>query len=102
MYCLEEFPLKEALYKQESARADGAAVLSMNIYEGAEAVSSFMASNSYTMPVLLDRNFGTSLIYGVTGIPMTFFIDGDGVIRFIQRGAFSNQAAMQRELGKIR
>jgi hypothetical protein len=74
----------------------------MNIYEGAEAVSSFMQSHNYTIPVLLDGHFGTSLIYGVTGIPMTFFIDGDGVIRFIQRGAFSSLSAMQRELDKIR
>ena len=61
-----------------------------------------MESNGYTIPVLLDRHFGTSLIYGVTGIPMTVFIDGEGVIRFIRRGAFSSEAEMQLELDKIR
>ena len=95
-------PLIEALYDQESARIDGAVVLTIDVYETAETISSFMNSLGYAVPVLLDRHFGNSLIYGVTGIPMTFFIDGDGLIRFIRRGPFTSLTEMQRELDKIR
>ena len=61
-------------------------------------IKSFMASHSYTLPVLQDAHYGYSMEYGVSGIPMAFFIDRDGIIRYIQLGAFVSVSQIQNEL----
>jgi hypothetical protein len=98
---VEEFPLIQAAYIQETAATDGARVLTLNVRESGEDITSFMNSHFYTVPVLLDAHYGTSLLYGVSGIPMTFFIDRDGIIKYIKRGAFLSQSEIQYGLGKI-
>ncbi len=61
-----------------------------------------MASHGYIMPVLQDVHYGMSMEYGVSGVPMTFFIDRDGIIRYIQWGAYSNIFQIQHDLDFVR
>jgi peroxiredoxin len=60
-----------------------------------------MAAHSYKVPVLLDTSMGVILKYGVSGVPTTFFIGRDGVIKYIKRGGFSSQNELQSALDKI-
>jgi cytochrome c biogenesis protein CcmG, thiol:disulfide interchange protein DsbE len=98
---VEEFPLIQAKYLQESVKADGVVFLAVDVGESAETVTAFMQSNKYTVPVLLDTTMGTLLKYGVSGVPMTFFIGRDGVIKYIKRGMFISQNELQNDLNKI-
>ena len=59
-----------------------------------------MNSHGYTMPVLLDAHYGTSMLYGVSGVPMTFFIDKNGIIKYIKLGAFASLSEIQHDLDK--
>ena len=60
-----------------------------------------MQANHYTVPVLLDTQMGVLLKYGVSGVPTTFFIGRDGVIKYIKRGMFVSQNELQNALNKI-
>jgi hypothetical protein len=51
--------------------------------------------------VLLDSNAAVTFKYGVSGIPITFFIDRSGVIQYIKRGQFLNLAELQNALDKV-
>jgi hypothetical protein len=61
-----------------------------------------MASHGYTVPVLQDIHYGMSMEYGVSGIPITFFIDSKGIIEYIQRGAFVSISQIQQDLDYTR
>jgi cytochrome c biogenesis protein CcmG, thiol:disulfide interchange protein DsbE len=75
--------------------------LLVDIGESAATVNSFLQSNKYTVPVLLDTQMGVLLKYGVSGVPMTFFIGRDGVIKYVKRGQFISQNELQNSLNKI-
>jgi len=91
----------ESIYKQESAKADGAVILTANIRDSLEGATAFMNSRGYTVPVLLDAHYGNSMLYGVSGVPMTVFIDRKGIIRYIKLGPFKSLSEIQKDLGKI-
>ena len=60
-----------------------------------------MQANSYDVPVLLDTNDAVAVEYGVSGIPITFFIGRDGIIKYIKRGEFISDGELQNDLNKI-
>jgi hypothetical protein len=60
-----------------------------------------MQSNSYNFPALLDTGFNVSQKYGVSGVPMTFFIGRDGTIKYVKRGMFISLAELQVDMDKI-
>jgi cytochrome c biogenesis protein CcmG/thiol:disulfide interchange protein DsbE len=76
-------------------------MLTINLAESSQTVSSFMQANSYDFPVLLDAEAAVTRLYGVSGIPMTFFINRAGIIQYIKRGQFLNLAELQNALDKI-
>jgi peroxiredoxin len=100
-YCLEEIPLIQNKYTQEISRADGVVMLAINSGESRQHVTSFMQNNEYDFPVLLDTDYAVKELYGVSGIPVTFFIDRNGVIQYIKRGFFISLNELQNSLNKI-
>jgi peroxiredoxin len=100
-YCLEEFPFIQNKYTQEAARADGVVMLTINGGGTKQSIESIMQDNGYDFPVLLDTDYSVKQLYGVTGIPMSFFIDRDGVIQYIKRGMFISLNELQNALNKI-
>ncbi len=46
----------------------------------------FLDEHALTIPVVLDDESMVTESYGVSGLPQTFFIDTEGIIREIQRG----------------
>jgi cytochrome c biogenesis protein CcmG, thiol:disulfide interchange protein DsbE len=49
--------------------------------EGSNAVESFFRMSGYRLPTLLDPAGKVGKLYGITGVPETFIIDPQGVIR---------------------
>ena len=96
--CQGEMPLLQQIYQTWSQK--GLVVLEIDVQENATDVQKFMTDNKLTMPTLLDDGKVTEL-YGITVIPDTYFIDNDGVIRQIVRGAFPNKAAIEKQISKI-
>jgi len=60
---------------------DTVIVLAVNAQETATAVAGFVEEFELTFPVVLDRQGEVRAHYGAVGLPATFFIDPDGVLR---------------------
>jgi len=76
--CRLEMPSMEAVYKKFNDK--GLEILAVNCAEDKTTVSSYMKSEGYTFPALLDLDGRVSSNYGVQSIPTTFLIDRDGMI----------------------
>jgi peroxiredoxin len=60
-----------------------------------------MIDNNLSFPALLDTDGNVSLDYGVSGIPVTFFIDKDGIIQATRLGSFSSADEIEDYLNPI-
>lgn len=80
--CKEEMPEIEKFYERNKDRVE---ILTINITYSDKIpdVKELLAKNNAQFPVLLDENSNHSVtdLYGVYGIPASFFIDKNGVIR---------------------
>ena len=76
-------------------------MLAINVSEGADDVASFVQSNSLSFPVLLDSQGQVANRYLVTGIPITFFIDKQGLIQEVKVGAFQSTAQIESILNQL-
>ena len=66
--------------------------LMVNATGGQETVQSaqdFITRAGYTFPVYFDTDYSAAIAYGVSAIPMTFFIDADGYPVAYAQGAMS-------------
>ena len=83
--CREEAPLLTAA--AHDYRPEGLRVLGVVYQDSAGNAGDFMTRYGQTYPGLLDADGRTAIDYGVFGIPETFFIDAEGVVRSRQIGA---------------
>lgn len=83
--CREEMPAIQARYNQRG----NFAVLAIDFAEPAERVQGFLAEIGLDLPVLLDLHGDVAELYRVRAYPTSFFIDADGIIRFIHIGQLS-------------
>lgn len=82
--CREEMPSMERVYRDYRAR--GLEILAVSIDAGDEAtvaggVKAFMAGLTLTFPALLDPKMEVVRAYRLRGLPTTYLIDRNGVIR---------------------
>jgi peroxiredoxin len=85
--CLAEMPDLEAYYRQH--QDDGFVVLAVNDGESPGAVAAFVEERGFTFPVLLDPEGVVLDAYDVRGLPTSFFIDREGVVRGVWMGQLS-------------
>jgi peroxiredoxin len=60
-----------------------------------------MSSRGITYPVLLDQEHEVTQAYGLRGVPTTFFIDGQGVVKARQIGAFMDENSMESAVKRV-
>jgi thiol-disulfide isomerase/thioredoxin len=97
--CRYEMPFLQQIHQERPG--DELVLLAVNVGEGSSDVGQFMQSQGFTFTVLLDKQAAVARRYNVTGIPATFFIDKDGVIQYVQVGAFQSQAAIEAILDQL-
>jgi len=68
--------------------------------ENADTVRNFVKNNGFSWTFLLDSDMKVSMTYRASGIPMTFFVDREGVIRDIHVGQLF-PATLESKLAKI-
>lgn len=76
--CRKEMP---DLVVLQSEWGDRAQILGVNYYESADAVTEFAANFSVEFPLPLDSDGRVTGSYKLRGLPETYFLDGQGVIR---------------------
>ena len=77
-------------------QGDGLTLLAVSIGEDAATVRRYVETTGITYTVVLDPDQSIAARYRITGIPTHFFVDSDGVIRFVQSGGLSKKAALER------
>ncbi len=96
--CRTEMPALNSV-----ARGSDAVFLAVDLQEdGARARSFFDQLALDRLDPLLDLDGQTTRRYGVVGLPVTFFIDGQGVIRHVERGEVMDQGVIREGLAKAR
>ncbi|MCU6712006.1 redoxin domain-containing protein [Paenibacillus sp. J5C_2022] len=80
--CVNELPMMNEAYKLN----EDVEVLAVNVGESGEKVNRFMQRYELTFPVLLDGQQEVKKRYGVTGLPLSLLLDGDGRIVDIVSG----------------
>jgi peroxiredoxin len=97
--CQFQMPFTQALYDKWSS--DSLAVITINTGDRAADVKDYMASRGITYPVLLDLEHQVTQSYGLVGVPTTYFIDGQGIIKAYQIGAFQSENAMESAIKSV-
>ena len=82
--CRQEFPM----YRQarQTYGAKGLEILSIVYKDSVDAARGFMNTEGATWPALVDPNGSVAQAYGIVGIPDSFFVDRNGIVRAISYG----------------
>ncbi|MBQ2848030.1 MAG: TlpA family protein disulfide reductase [Clostridia bacterium] len=101
--CKMEMPDFNEAYKNLGAEVQFMMVNLTNGYNGEdfEQASSFMESQSYEFPVFYDTNEDAGSKYYTYSIPVTYFIDADGMLVAQARGAIDADT-LQRGIDMIK
>jgi cytochrome c biogenesis protein CcmG/thiol:disulfide interchange protein DsbE len=96
--CRDEFPLLAAAYAEHAAA--GLEILGVVHDDTAEAARRYARDLGATWPMLLDADDVAWADYVGVGMPTSFFIDADGVVRAFSLGAFT-EAGLTAQLATI-
>lgn len=97
--CRAEMPYLQQVHEKWTTK--GLVLLAIDLEEDTETIRKFMTELNLSMTVPLDTDGRVGKAYGITGIPETFLIDKDGIIRQKIIGAFPSVAAIERQLSLI-
>jgi peroxiredoxin len=86
-YCKYEMPIIQKIFERYSA--DELVMYGVNNLDTGKAIEAYMQTNKLSFPMLLDGDEAVTKLYMVTGLPTSFFIDEDGIVRVVQIGEMS-------------
>ena len=92
--CREEIPDLNQFHEENKKEF---VVLAVNLGEAKQKVRQFISYGGYTFPVLLDKGKEIGREYKISAIPTSYFINPQGKIKYIKKGAVS-----KTELDKIK
>jgi|DewCreStandDraft_2_1066082.scaffolds.fasta_scaffold00020_24 peroxiredoxin len=95
--CRKEFPELVRLY--EWAGGQELAVLGVNLQEPPPVVRAFAAEFQARFPIVIDSQGEVAQRYRVLGLPTTFFIDGQGILR-AQHAGLLTEAILRQKLSE--
>jgi peroxiredoxin len=95
--CKEEMPAMQASY--DKLRDQGFVVLAVNELEDVEKVAEHIRTHGHTFLVVMDHDNRVANRYGVVGLPASFLIDRQGIVR---EHIFGNLLTEQRIVELVR
>ena len=98
--CKKEMPEMQAAY--EKLHDQGFIVLAVNFGETPDPAGNFAHHGRLTFPILLDRKVKVAASYGIVNLPVSFFIDADGIIRERVFGGTLTADGIEQAVQKIR
>jgi cytochrome c biogenesis protein CcmG, thiol:disulfide interchange protein DsbE len=78
-FCKGEMTALEPVYRKY--RKQGLVILAINVRQDKATVASFIDELAISYDVLLDREGLVARGYGVMGLPTTFFVDREGILK---------------------
>ncbi|MDH3349581.1 MAG: TlpA family protein disulfide reductase [Desulfobulbaceae bacterium] len=100
--CRQEMPLLQEYFT--SMKEEKIQILTIAYRDDPSAVKMFVKNAGWTMPVLFDPESNTGRNYSLTGVPETFIIDKNGLLRerFIGPVEWDDQKIRQRIMEYIK
>ena len=96
--CKEEMPLIQEVFENKRWSDQGLVILAINLGESPAIIRDFIEGNKFTFQVLLDSEQKVADMYNVSYIPVTYFIDKNGIIKDKKIGSFANKAEIEQRL----
>jgi thiol-disulfide isomerase/thioredoxin len=103
-YCRQQLPYLESVAQQSEGEME---VIAINMADSAENVRSFFGDYEPAMTIALDNNREAFKNYCVAhnntrgAIPLTLFIDSEGVVQYVRIGAFASEEALWNTLHDV-
>ncbi len=97
--CEYQMPFLQAFYEKWSD--DEVVLVTVNVGEPPGMVAEYVSRHGLTFPVLLDTQQQVAQTYGIIGVPFTFLIDGDGVIKAYKVGPFQDSEAIESAVKRV-
>jgi cytochrome c biogenesis protein CcmG/thiol:disulfide interchange protein DsbE len=92
--CLSEVPYLRGIYAQYG-KADGFTLLGVDQADPRGDIATFGQNFKVNYPLLFDPGSAVNISYGVTSLPMTYFLDSNGVVRFVVPQQLTPQTMQQ-------
>ena len=96
--CRFEMPEMEKVHQE---LGDEITFLAVDVRESAKRVIAYREILGLTFQMALDTDRAVANGYQVPGLPLTFLLDGDGVIRHVRLGAFLSKEDILESLIKV-
>lgn len=84
----------------ESHNQEQVAFLGVAVDDTEKKAKAFMEKNGLTIPAGLDRTGQIKELYGLYGMPTTFFIDKDGIVSYFHAGVVTKEL-IRHEIDKL-
>lgn len=97
--CRKEIPNLVAAYGRH--KDEGLVVIGLNHAEGRSIIAPFVERFGMDFPIAIDLDGEMWSRYGLLGLPTTFFIDRDGVVRSVFLGPFVEESGGTNVQGAI-
>jgi peroxiredoxin len=97
--CTTEMPAMQTAY--DSLKDKGLVVLAVNELEDEARVRQHIKEYGHTFPVLLDSKNHVANLYGVFGLPVSVFIDGNGSVQEYVKGSLLTEQKIQDVFERI-
>ena len=96
--CRAEMPALENAYKQY--KDSGVVVLGLNVtnQDSEKDIPPFVDEFGLTFPILLDRDGSVSALYQLKGLPTTYFVNREGIIRTVVVGGPMNETFIRSKI----
>ncbi len=98
--CTTEMPAMQSTY--DRLRGDGFVVLAVNELEDEAKVREHIKAYAHTFPVLLDHNNRVANMYGVFGLPVSVFVDPQGIVQAYVKGGLLTEQRIADVVGRIK
>ena len=96
--CKEEMPAMQASY--DKLRDKGFFVLAVNELEDTARVAEHIRTHGHTFEVVMDHNNQVANMYGVVGLPASFLIDPQGIVRERISGSLLTESRIEEMVKK--
>ena len=94
--CVSEMPEFQSFYDQYGGEIHFVLVnLTDGQQETVETASKFVSDQGYTFPVYFDTDIDAAMKYGVSAVPVSYFIDAEGYFVAWAQGALSKDMLQQ-------
>ncbi|MCK4723351.1 MAG: TlpA family protein disulfide reductase [Dehalococcoidia bacterium] len=97
--CKVQAPYIQAFHDEWSS--ERVALLTIDVGDSPASVQDFVTQQGYTYPVLLDPQGRVAQAYGIPGIPITFFIDAEGIAKAYKIGPFQSREEIESTLDSV-